>query len=198
MKNNTKDNHRGRVPIKTDYCSVLFWAAGAFFAGRFFPFAFLSLLLHELGHLAAAVLCREQIEYVVLLPFGLRIFSRNPGKRFQEAAVALSGPAVNLTAALLARLCSDSDAARLFALVNLIPALFNLLPLRLLDGGTVLASLLGSFCKPQSIDKICGAVSAAVLFLLWTAAVYLLLTRGEGASFLFLCFYLFAELFTFR
>ncbi|HEY9819764.1 MAG TPA: site-2 protease family protein [Candidatus Sericytochromatia bacterium] len=108
---------------------------------------FSSVILHELGHSLAARSQGIKVNSITLFVFGgvasIDRESRTPGGAFQ---VAIAGPAVSLTLFGLFYLLSEtlplSEAGQLIASdlanINLILALFNLIPGLPLDGGQVL------------------------------------------------------------
>ncbi len=134
-------------------------AAGATLAtavnATFFIFAiFGCVLLHELGHALAARRFGIRTHDITLLPIGgLARLERMPTRPWQEIAIALAGPAVNLliAAALIVglslapafgsfsafSLLSGSWLTNL-AMVNIGLLVFNLLPAFPMDGGRVL------------------------------------------------------------
>jgi Zn-dependent protease len=138
-------------------------AAGATLAtavnATFFIFAiFGCVLLHELGHALAARRFGIRTHDITLLPIGgLARLERMPTRPWQEIAIALAGPAVNLliAAALIVglslapafgsfsafSLLSGSWLTNL-AMVNIGLLVFNLLPAFPMDGGRVLRALL--------------------------------------------------------
>jgi stage IV sporulation protein FB len=107
---------------------------------------FLLVMLHELGHAAAANHLGYQVEQVSLLPFGgvAKLAYGSLGFRPQhEALIAAAGPFVNLLLAVGAWLVYALGAwsAEFYHMVvqlNLWIAVFNLLPGLPLDGGRVL------------------------------------------------------------
>ena len=72
----------------------------------------------------------------------------------KEALAAFAGPAVNL---ILTALCAQTRWY-LFAGLNLSLGLFNLLPVRMLDGGRILSCLLNAFA-PEKAPRVVNAVS---------------------------------------
>lgn len=118
--------------------------------------AFACVLLHELGHALSAARYGIRTASITLYPIGgiARITKRpTPG---QEFWIALAGPAVNVViAAILALVIAsthgpmgiDNDFRRAGLLsqllsVNLVLALFNLIPAFPMDGGRVLRAAL--------------------------------------------------------
>lgn len=102
-------------------------------------------LLHEMGHLLCLFWYGETPQLLKLGLAGMEIV-RAKGQKLsfhQEIVVSLAGPLINLALfALLAALSgwSEGERERMMeaAMVNLMLALFNLLPVSTLDGGRAL------------------------------------------------------------
>jgi Zn-dependent protease/predicted transcriptional regulator len=123
------------------------WSAGLLMSLLLFA----SVLLHELGHSLVAQSQGIRVNSITLFLFGgiaaIEEESKTPGQAFQ---VAIAGPAVSIALFLLLRFASSvvpatslirvmvSDLAR----INLVLALFNLIPGLPLDGGQVLKAAL--------------------------------------------------------
>ncbi len=132
------------------------WAGLA--AVGFIASVFLCVVLHEFGHVAAAAAFGIPTLDITLLPIGgMARLQRMPEKPIQELWIALAGPAVNLAiAALLLPLvalgASSSPIDELvdqkmgfipgMLTVNIVLAVFNLLPAFPMDGGRILRSLI--------------------------------------------------------
>ncbi len=126
---------------------VLAWSGGITMALLLFG----SVLLHELGHSLVARSQGIKVNSITLFLFGgiaaIEEESKTPGKAFQ---VAIAGPAVSIALFVLLKLLSntlpDASPARMMigdlARINLILALFNLIPGLPLDGGQVLKAAL--------------------------------------------------------
>jgi Zn-dependent protease/CBS domain-containing protein len=121
------------------------WAWGTGFAMALLLFA--SVLLHELGHSLVAKAQGIQVNSITLFLFGgvaaIEQESKTPGQAFQ---VAIAGPLVSLGLFLLLSLATlvlpentpTAVLASNLASLNLVLALFNLLPGLPLDGGQIL------------------------------------------------------------
>lgn len=111
---------------------------------------FASVLAHELGHSVAAIQQGIKVKSITLFIFGglasLERESKTPGEAF---VVAIAGPLVSLLlfglfTVLAVNLTAFGPLAmiiNLLASINLVLALFNLLPGLPLDGGNILKSL---------------------------------------------------------
>ncbi|OUL33015.1 site-2 protease family protein [Nostoc sp. T09] len=130
-----------------EWGSVLAWSAGIVMALLLFG----SVLLHELGHSLVARSQGIRVNSITLFLFGgiaaIEEESKTPGKAFQ---VAIAGPLVSIGLFFILRLVGYvlpetspisvmvGDLAR----INLVVALFNLIPGLPLDGGQVLKAAL--------------------------------------------------------
>jgi len=96
-----------------------------------------AMLLHECGHIAAALLCGVRVKKVGLSRTGLYTV-RESGPRWVNVGISLAGPLFNLLLAILLR-----DVLPRFAWVNLIACIYNLIPIAHSDGQRILALLAG-------------------------------------------------------
>jgi len=154
---------------------------------------FACVLAHEFGHALMARRYGIATPDITLLPIGgLARLERMPSNPWHEIAVAFAGPAVNIAIwAILVvigagrwDLASLADPAQEFsgwnflgrlALVNLILAVFNLIPAFPMDGGRVLRAALClkmDRVKATRIAAIAGQIAAMGL-------AYLGLTSGN-------------------
>ena len=105
-----------------------------------------------------------------------------------ELCVLLAGPVANLSLALLFYFIDESA---LFA-QSLLLGIFNLLPVRMLDGGRALDTVLSVFLPLTTAVSVVETVSALTSFSLVLSSLYLVFRTGEGAYLVFLsflCFY---------
>jgi Zn-dependent protease/CBS domain-containing protein len=127
--------------------TVQAWSAGVVMALLLFS----SVLLHELGHSLVAKSQGIKVNSITLFLFGgiasIEEESKTPGKAFQ---VAIAGPVVSVLLFILLQVSATvfSDTSQLsvmlkdLARINLVLALFNLIPGLPLDGGQVLKAAL--------------------------------------------------------
>lgn len=123
-----------------------------------------AVAFHECGHLFMMWLRECAPKSIKLIPTSVQITASFSRDYKTDILVSLSGPMTNLAifgALYYNYICFRNDFVFLFAAVNFIYAVFNLLPLRGLDGGNILFSVL---CKYYNINK-------AVLLLRFTSLV---------------------------
>lgn len=108
------------------------------------------VLVHEMGHLAAANGFGWRVREVQLLPFGgvLVVDELGTAPTREELIVSLAGPLQHIWMILVALLMKWVDVGAsswwdYFIEANLMIGLFNLIPVMPLDGGKVMQSLLG-------------------------------------------------------
>ncbi|MCL4857771.1 MAG: site-2 protease family protein [Caldilineaceae bacterium] len=182
---------------------------------------FLCVTLHELGHALVAKYYKINVPNITLLPIGgVANLERMPDKPMQEFLIAIAGPLVNIVlAAVLApfaglalvsamnngELANNTAAVWRFAqtpglanlvvslaALNLLLALFNLLPAFPMDGGRILRALLAMaipYVQATRTAVLVGRLMAG-LFALWGimgGGVFLLLIAffvyvGGGAE----------------
>lgn len=142
--------------------------------------ALFSSILHECGHLAAMIACKNEIKAVRLEITGMNII-RNESDFLsfrQEIFIALSGPLTNAGIFLLCGVLYWIFQKNIFltaACINLLLAVFNLLPVKRLDGSMALYFLLSlrfsqAFCRAAL--KISSVMVLAPVYL-WGIYVFL-------------------------
>jgi len=131
------------------YISFLFTAVIAIMlatdrTGLALPSLF-AVFMHEMGHLFCMWALDTSPKSIRLIPASVQI-TRSIGSSYKkDIAVALCGPIVNFVLFLslyFNYLAFGNKATLYYALLNLIIGVFNMLPVKGLDGGTVLYSVL--------------------------------------------------------
>jgi Zn-dependent protease len=125
-----------------DWSPGLYWFMGAVTA----VMLFVSVLLHELGHSVVALWYKIPVRSITLFLFGgVAQIGAEPPSAVAELLIAVAGPAVSLTLAMLfyavQPLVAGTETllglAKYLAYINLTLLVFNLIPGFPLDGGRV-------------------------------------------------------------
>ncbi|MGI8540616.1 MAG: site-2 protease family protein [Rubrobacteraceae bacterium] len=142
---------------------------------------FFCVLLHEYGHSLMAQRLGIEIQDITLLPIGgLARMKSMPERPMDEVKIAIAGPLVNVVLAPMffgvalllggslsggVNLISGVDSFGQFfaylALINVVLAVFNLIPAFPMDGGRVLRGLLAARFGPIRATDIAAAVGQA-------------------------------------
>ena len=175
----------GYFPAQSpDLPAASYWAKGLVASLLFF----VSILLHELGH---AVVARRQglrTRSITLFVFGgVAQLEKDPRDGRAEFWMAAAGPVASLALAGLfyavASLpflgASAAAVAKYLALINLMLALFNLVPAFPMDGGRLLRGALWGPLGKARATRIASGAGTLFAFLLIFAGVFSLL-RGDS------------------
>lgn len=155
----------------------------------------ISALLHEAGHLICLFLTRTKVCAVYFNIFGMKIVKGiNPRINYwYECKIALMGPLVNIIVFIITLtlfFCFKSAVLLKFALVNLFLALFNLLPIFSLDGGSALFFFLASKKTPFKAHKSVKIISFIFVIPLILFGVFQLFNTKCNFTLLLLGLYL--------
>lgn len=166
------------------YISFLFGAVIAIMlatdrTGLALPSLF-AVFMHEMGHLFCMWAIDTSPKSVRLIPASVQI-TRSIGSSYKkDMAVALCGPIVNFVLFLslyFNYLAFGNKATLYYALLNLIIGGFNMLPVKGLDGGTVLFSLL---VKRMDYNKACIWLRIITLILALSALALAVVLTVKG------------------
>lgn len=195
------------------WIGIAYTATAGFVAGMsgmlFLLLIFLCVLLHEFGHVAAALRYGITTPRITLLPFGgVASLSRIPKEPAHELVVAMAGPAVNVViAGLLIAIRQGVPswnpeegpigvAGILDGLiwVNVVLVLFNLIPAFPMDGGRAFRALLSFFLPREKSTAVAAGLGQAfavtggifALFaghpILLLVAIFIFFAAGSEAS----------------
>jgi Zn-dependent protease/predicted transcriptional regulator len=165
------------------------------------------VLIHEIGHSLIASRFGKEARSIILLPIGgMATMEEMPEKPAQEIIMSLIGPFINLAIALLLYLLVGSwtgigvpdlypDSLKTFLAgligVNVMLAVFNLVPAFPMDGGRVLRAILAiklDYVKATSAAVFVGQAIAmfliffGIFFNWWLALIGLFLYIGAGSE----------------
>ena len=165
-----------------------YWALGAITA----IFLFISVLLHELGHSFVARHYRIPVRSITLFLFGgVAQIASEPPSASAEFWIAIAGPLVSFALGGLFAFAQPFTVgfAPLFGLVkytayiNLVLALFNLIPGFPLDGGRVFRAIVWGVTHNQhKATRIAGTTGQFIAFLFIAGGVWMLFTGNFGSG----------------
>ncbi len=160
-----------------------YWAKGLVAA----VLLFVSILLHELGHAVAARSYGLRTRSITLLIFGgVAQLEKDPKDGREEFWMAAAGPLVSLMLAGLFYASASlsfvgpatAAVARYLALINLILALFNLVPAFPMDGGRLLRGALWGWLGKARATRIASGAGTFFAYFLIVSGVFSML-KGD-------------------
>lgn len=174
---------------------AVYWVVGLATSLLFFA----SLVAHELSHSLIAIRSGIPVRSITLFIFGgVARISREATRPSTELAMAAAGPLSSLTMAgvffglhLLTRDLNAQASAMTYylALINVMLAIFNMVPGFPLDGGRVLRSLLwwltGSYLRATRIASLAGR---GIAYLMIFGGLLILMVFGNWVLGLWLVF----------
>ena len=137
---------------------------------------------HECGHLLLMWLYRDRPKKITFGVYGMRIEQRQcVGTSYAQTFwIAFAGPLSNLLLGTVFLPARNTLAAA----VNFALALFNLLPIRPMDGGQMLYALLCRCHSQTCADRVCKKIAVCGLIPLTAMGVYALVRGGNYSLFL--------------
>lgn len=153
-----------------------------------------SVFVHEIGHLFAMWVLDCEPKSIRLIPASIQVTKSITNKYTGDIWIALSGPIINFVlfgSLYFNYLTFKNPNTQIWALINLIIALFNLLPVNGLDGGTILFSLIA---KSGEINRANLAVKIVTLILASAFLVFAITLAFRGnvnITFFIVAIYLF-------
>ncbi len=167
---------------------ILAWLSGGFYT---MATAYTVVFVHEIFHLFAALLVRERVGSIIIMPFGmtLRLSGRIIRHTGKEIFIALAGPFANVLMLLVSGIIEPFYAETplslyVFRFLNLSVLLLNLLPCLPLDGGRVLKAILVRHMGYLSAASVMRRTSRVLTAVLLTSGVLLLLVSRLNVSLL--------------
>ena len=149
-------------------------------------------LLHEMGHIFTMHTLSAPAYKISVNVYGMDIEYRTLPSFLSSILISLSGPAANLTAALLLLpmyFLTKHLPIVDHIVVNLILAFINLLPVSGLDGGDVLCNLLLRRFDYDRAKKISSLIGTVTAFSVLSVSVFVLI-KLKNPSLILLALYL--------
>ena len=141
---------------------------------------FAAAMLHELGHIFAAMLTSKGVKgfFGRLNGFRIRLFPST--SYLSEAIIILSGPLTNALVGLVL-IAFDGTEGYLFIFggINLLSAISNMLPIEGYDGYKLL-TLLGACAGTDALNRYAECISLFITVTTVFSSLYLLLRVGVG------------------
>ncbi len=175
--------------VRQSGLSIVSLRLGPWLSGLIFALGlFLSVALHEFGHVWVAQAFGVRVRGITLMMLGgISEMERAPEEPFAEFKLAVIGPLVSLALAgilFILRTHVTLPEVKLFAYwignANLVLAIFNLLPIFPLDGGRALRSILAVKSGQARATDISARISRVCSWLLgvwgfWTFNIILVM-----------------------
>ncbi len=174
------------------FCAVLCFMLVIDRTGLIVPTLF-AVLIHEAGHLFAMCVADCQPRAIRLIPTSVQIVRGFSPKRGGEVGITLCGPLANVSVFLSLFInykLFGSEQSLKFALLNLVIALFNLLPVSGLDGGTLLETVIARFTDIYRAESIVRIITAVFAFCAFLLGVYLWVSGTVNISVFIVAMYL--------
>ncbi len=158
-------------------------------------------VLHESGHMAAAILLRIPLRSLDIGMFGASLKVRGSLISYpKEFLLCAAGPAMNFLSAALVCIFSEhrgyyTECGEWFASVSLMLGILNLMPAEGFDGGRMLSVTVSSAFGPRAAARVLSLTSFTSIVLLWMVSVWLLLRFGTSLSLFIFTVSLFYRLF---
>ncbi len=184
--------------IKVDPLTLICLAFMLFSNPSFALPMLLAILVHEMGHIVAAIALRVRIKRLHLSIVGARLEIDGSISYLEEFLLSLAGPLFGiLGATLVAALAIKNESAATFAIVSLLLSAFNFFPISTFDGGRMAKCLFCSIFPLDFAQKILSVISFFTMFLFWMITVYFMIKFAGGLSAFVFCSIFFIKHFIF-
>lgn len=144
-----------------------------------------SAVFHEAGHLAALMCFKIEILEFKISIFGanIKINVKKQINYFKDILISFSGPLVNLIISVFSYAFYNIYFKKVFfdiSIVNLVLALFNLMPFNAFDGGKILQIILKQKFSDSTAEKAVTIISLLILIpFTWFSFRVFLLNKND-------------------
>ena len=160
--------------------------------GLVLPMLF-AVFLHEMAHLSVMWVSRCAPKEINLCPGGVQILASTV-KNKPEILILLSGPVINILLFIILWFPFDKTSHTSvleFAVINLIYGVFNLIPVRNLDGGSIVEIILTEFLGFQKARIILNIITIAFAVFILLLALFFSINGDINYSLYIMVLYLF-------
>ncbi len=172
----------------------------AFFGNLpYFLICYVSMFIHELCHMAAALIIGLVPEKIKLQPYGVSLTLKNKiiYSIYDEVVLYLSGPCANIVIALLTIIIfRRSTYIDYFYVCNIMLFFMNILPVEPLDGGSLLKKILMRYTGIKTAGKIMRVTSIVFFVLFISIGMWIIYRTGFNISVLLVAVLLLINAFT--
>lgn len=155
-----------------------------------YSWTMLFAFIHELGHMVAGIVLKLKPKSLNLMPFGVYITFEDYGYKklmeIKKILIALSGPFINVLIALIGMTLKLNEV---IIYINILIAMFNLIPLYPLDGGRILKGIMKIKKSKEQADEIVNKISNLLLLAI-TAISSILVLYIKNIAIVFIIAYL--------
>lgn len=174
------------------FCAVITLMLLTDKTGYMIPTLF-AILMHEMGHLFMMWVVDSAPKRIKLIPASIQITTPFQKRYRNDMLISLAGPLVNIVLFLTLYfnfLTFRNQTTLYFALLNLVVALFNLLPVKGLDGGTILYCILSKYKDSNRASIILKYITLAASAVIIVTAITLSIRGNINISFYIVGIYL--------
>lgn len=153
-----------------------------------------AVIMHEAGHLFGMWILECPPKRIRLIPASIQITAPITKRYKNDVIILILGPAVNFLlfgVLYLNYIMFRNETVLYYALINLLIGGFNSLPVKGLDGGSLLKILFSRLFNPQKAEIILNIITAFGGFLLITSGIFLATRQQVNVTVFIMGIYLF-------
>ena len=150
--------------------------------------ALICMTLHEVSHVLSAIIFGYDIKSLEFSAQGLTIDLYEKPSGYKNLVIIVSGPLINLICSSVYLLITQNSSS-IFVAFNQSFGLFNLMPLKFLDGGRLLEEFLDLYFPTHLAMRICSVINVTLLIFTWCFSIYCFLFENSHSISLFICIF---------
>lgn len=143
---------------------------------RYILWGLYACMIHECGHLIAMSILDVKVNQIIFYGAGIKIVpEKSRIVSVRDDIIILSGGCIiNFVCFTIFYFCGRTDSIlQIFAVINLVTGIFNLIPLKGFDGARICEVIIDNYCKSDSaavikkvLKGICITITLAFSFFL--------------------------------